>query len=125
MSRTTPDVPGTWEHGDPGTPVVRPYTSLEANIAVSMGLTAVRYSLGNATILVAREPAGKDGELLYHLSISRPNRHPSWDDIKAARYRLLPHDLTFGVLLPPPEEYVNVPEQDHVFHAWQVEDPRA
>jgi len=91
----------------------------------AVGLYASRYSLGQATIFVAREPAGPGGSLLWHATISRRNRHPSWDDIKAMRYRLLPLDLTFGMLLPPPDEYVNVPAQDHVFHVWQIEDARA
>jgi hypothetical protein len=41
-----------------------------------------------------------------------------------ARYRLLPLDLCFAMLLPQPEFYVNVPEQDHVFQLWEVTDPR-
>ena len=125
MSRTSPDVPGTWEFGDPGKPIARPYDERERRIAAANGFHAERFSLGQATIFVDREPAGIDGAMLWHLSISRPNRHPSWDDLKAARYRLLPLDLTFGVLLPPPDEYVNVAAQDHVFHVWEVEDARA
>lgn len=121
MSRTSPDVPGTWEHGDPGAPIPRPLSRQEQVTARQLGMTGQRFSLGQATVFVTREPAGKNGALLWHLSISRLNRHPSWDDLKAARYRLLPHELTFAVLLPPPTEFVNVPEQDHVFHVWQVE----
>jgi len=86
----------------------------------------VAYTLGGgANCLLGREPAGARGELLWHLSVSRPNRHPSWDDLKGARYRLLPLDLAFGILLPPPDLYVNVPSQDHVFHIWEITDPRA
>jgi len=113
VSRTSPDIPGTWEHGDPGIPVA---VTMQAGLEV--------YEMGGCQIFVIREPAGKNGRLLWHLSISRKNRHPSWDDIKAARYRLLPLDITVAVLLPPPDEYVNVPEQDHVFHVWEIEDER-
>ncbi len=116
MSRTSPDVPGTWEHGDPGQP--------EPLIVDNLLNGPAFYTQGGAKIILAREPAGKDGAMLWHLSISRPNRHPSWDDIKAARYRLLPHNLDFAVLLPPPGDYVNVPEQDHVFHVWEIVDVR-
>jgi len=114
MSRTSPDVPGTWEHGDPGIPRL-----------MMEGSGGAAYTLGEIKIIVTRDPAGENGALLWHLSISRPKRHPSWDEIKAARYRLLPHDKTFAMLLPPPEQYVNVPEQDHVFHLWEIEDPRS
>lgn len=82
------------------------------------------YMMGGCSIIVAREPAGANGEMLWHLSISRTDRHPSWDEIKTARYRLLPEDRCFGMLLPPPEFYVNVEAQDHVFHLWETTDPR-
>lgn len=70
-----------------------------------------RYTMGPCNILVGHEPAGKNGELLWHLTISTPSRHPTWDEIKAARYRLLPY-------------YVNVPTQDHVFQLWEIRDER-
>jgi hypothetical protein len=82
------------------------------------------YTMGPCNILVGREPAGVDGELLWHLTISTPSRHPTWDEIKTARYRLLPADLTFGMLLPPAAQYVNVEAQDHVFQLWEVRDSR-
>jgi hypothetical protein len=83
-----------------------------------------RYRMGPCNIMVGREPAGRNGELLWHLTISTPSRHPTWDEIKTARYRLLPLDLCFGMLLPPPEVYVNVPSQDHVMQLWEVRDVR-
>lgn len=79
------------------------------------------WTMGECSVHVSRDPAGREGAMLWHLSISAPNRHPTWDEIKTARYRLLPLDLTFGMLLPPPDEYVNMPEQDHVFHLWEIE----
>lgn len=82
------------------------------------------FRMGECTIMIAREPAGVEGERLWHLSISCPDRHPSWDEIKTARYRLLPDDICMGMLLPPSEYYVNVPQQDHVFHLWEITDPR-
>jgi hypothetical protein len=82
------------------------------------------YTMGPCSIFVGQEPAGKDHELLWHLTISTPSRHPTWDEIKVARYRLLPHDICVGILLPKPEFYVNLPEQDHVFQLWEVRDER-
>lgn len=83
------------------------------------------YTMGECTIMLAREKAAADGTYLWHLSISSPHRHPTWDEIKVARYRLLPLDKCFGMLLPPPKLYVNVELQDHVFHLWEITDPRA
>jgi hypothetical protein len=99
------------ERGDGG-------TGLRAAMLEAGALGVHFYTAGDCGIIVSREPAGE------HLSISCPDRHPTWDEIKTARYRLLPLELTFGMLLPPPEEYVNVPEHDHVFHLWEVEDER-
>jgi hypothetical protein len=82
------------------------------------------FTMGPCNILLGHEPTGPGGELLWHLTISTPSRHPTWDEIKVARYRLLPLDLTFAMLLPPPALYVNVPEQDHVFQLWETGDPR-
>lgn len=83
-----------------------------------------RYAMGPCNILVSREPAAVGGERLWHLTISTPSRHPTWDEIKVARYRLLPAEICVGILLPPAEFYVNVEAQDHVFQLWEVTDPR-
>lgn len=131
MSRVSPDVPGTWEHGEPPRPRLVPFTPRERQEARTVDemygsrmQEAQRFALGNCTVFVVREPAGKDGDWLWHMSMSHPKRHPTWDEIKAARYWLLSPDLTFGMLLPPPAQYVNVVAQDHTFHLWEVTDPR-
>lgn len=89
------------------------------------GARGIKYfQMGECRIIMAREPAGIDGEMLWHLSISCPDRHPTWDEIKTARYRLLDDRICFGMLLPQPEYYVNIEQQDHTFHLWEVTDPR-
>lgn len=118
-------IPGTFEPG-----YVPPPIQERGNPEVREGLRDLGsrgvkfFSMGECNIIRAREPAGANGEKLWHLTISCPDRHPVWDEIKTARYRLLPDDRCFGMLLPPPEFYVNVPEQDHVFHLWEITDPR-
>lgn len=63
---------------------------------------------------------------LLHLSVSHPRRHPTWEEMRDIRYALLPDDKTFGILLPPKEQYVNLHE--HCFHMHEVpsvhEEPR-
>lgn len=76
---------------------------------------------GHLTVIVGREPEG------WHLSIShrtnhrapRPGRYPRWGEIKEARYRFVPADVTMCMILPPPEEYVNVAST--CFHLWEHE----
>ena len=120
-------MPGTFARAFKPSPIVEaPFDAHEEQVRRQLGLDdgARRYRMGGATIFVAREPAGAKGERLWHLSMSLPHRHPVWDEIKFARYVLLPLDLCFGILLPPPEQYVNVEAQDHVFHLWEIRDPR-
>jgi hypothetical protein len=82
-------------------------------------------------IIVGLEPAKAapegiwlpEGALdLWHLSISHPERYPTWDELADARYTLVPDQLTMAMLLPPRDEYLNVHE--HCFHLWQIEDRR-
>jgi hypothetical protein len=77
------------------------------------------FTMGACRMLLGHEP-DDDGELRWHMTISCSDRHPTWDEIKTARYRLLGPDLKTAMFLPPVDEYVNVPSQDHVFHVWEV-----
>ena len=79
------------------------------------------YSMGSCRIFVGQEPLGPAGELSWHLSISHPSRYPDWDEIKAARYALVPDKVTMAMLLPPKEKYVNV--HPRCFHLWEINDP--
>lgn len=81
---------------------------------------------GHLSAIVSRE-----SETGWHLSISHrhsvvgpdgkhpPGRYPTWDEIRDARYLLLPDEITVGILLPPRAEYVNV--HPTTFHLYQVE----
>jgi hypothetical protein len=85
-------------------------------------LQLYRFKMGECTILLAHEPGGIHGEMRWHLSISCPDRHPTWDEIKVARYRLLGPDMVAAMILPPTKDYVNMPQQDHVFHLHEIVD---
>lgn len=82
---------------------------------------------GHLTVFVGREPT--DGQNLWHLSIShrtsgarpQPGRYPTWDEIRDARQRFIPDEVTVAMLLPPEAEYVNV--HATTFHLWQIEGP--
>jgi hypothetical protein len=81
---------------------------------------------GHLSVILSRESTG------WHLSIShrrsivdpftgRPaaGRYPTWDEIRDARYDLLPDDLTMAMMLPPRAEYVNL--HSTTFHLFEVE----
>ena len=73
------------------------------------------FMMSGARIIVTVEPTG------WHLSISRHDRDPLWEEIATARYRLLPADLTFAMYLPPLSEYVNL--HPHTFHLYECAAP--
>lgn len=80
---------------------------------------------GHLTVFIAKEPAGKFGTVVWHLSIShRTNsknpeagRYPSWDEITEARYRFIPNEVTMVMYLPPREQYIS--HHDTTFHLWE------
>lgn len=123
-------IPGTHEAGYVEQPIVQQSLPPQLRHAFdndptrAKGTNVSLFKMGECTIMLAREPAGAGGARLWHLSISHPLRHPTWDEIKTARYRMLDPDLTFGMLLPPRDKYVNIAAQDHVFHLWEVRDER-
>jgi hypothetical protein len=63
------------------------------------------YRVGGATVIQTDKT---------HLSISCPDRDPTWEEIAAARYALLPKLKDCVMLLPPDSGYVNLHE--HCFH---------
>jgi hypothetical protein len=112
-------VPGTFKH--------KPLTPIELAVPEALrglknaSVNLRRFQMGDCAILVSQEPLGPQGELRWHLSISHPSRYPAWDEIKTARYVLTPPEVTMALILPPPDEYVNVPAQDNVFHLHEIE----
>ena len=121
-------IPGTVEPGFKEHPIVEAVMPSSVSLAMRrQGIdpaTLKLYTMGPCSIFVGQEPAGRNHELLWHLTISTPSRHPTWDEIKVARYRLLPPDICVGMLLPEARFYVNLPEQDHVMQLWEVRDER-
>ena len=70
------------------------------------------YNMNGCRIICANEPDG------WHISISRADRDPSWDEIATVRYRLLPDIDEMAMYLPRLDEYVNI--QKYCFHLHEV-----
>ena len=96
-------------------PNIGPFIEL-APYRMPNGVTVSCFLSGEIAVL--RDPD------LSHISVSTPNRYPSWDEIAAARYALLPGDRNYGMMLPPDQEYVNEdsgsPRGGNIFHLWEV-----
>lgn len=66
------------------------------------------YRMGKARVMVS-PPTGAMG---WHMSISRDDRYPDWDEVVAAWYSLVPDAVNReGVMhLPPLADYINIHE---------------
>ncbi len=119
------EIPGSFEPGfvEPPLSEIPVPDQLREIVQGRSDLQLHSFRMGECRILLGHEPGGIHGELRWHLTISCLDRHPSWDEIKLARYRLLGPDTVMAMLLPPVADYVNVPEQDHVFQLWEIDDP--
>jgi len=111
-------IPGSHEPGFEEQPIVerRPPEGMRGLLPNARFLHTFR--MGECNIILTLKDEGF-GER-WALSISCPDRHPTWDEIKVARYRLCGPDLVMAMVLPRPHDYVNVESQDHVFQLWQL-----
>lgn len=75
-----------------------------ANVAAMLEPGSRAYTIGSARVICSQQRAG------WHISLSCANRLPSWEEIRYARYALIPDEATMALLLPPRSEYVNVHE---------------
>lgn len=69
------------------------------------------YKVGDASVIQSRST---------HFSISSCERDPTWDEIAAARYALLPKLKDCVMVMPPASDYVNV--HNHCFHVYRLRD---
>lgn len=91
-----------------------PWPAAMKNLAVESGCQLMHCCVVNGFLNVfVTIDAG-----LWHLSVSHPQRYPSWDEIKSIRYALLPDDRTFAILFPPSAQYVNL--HRNCFHLHEV-----
>jgi len=75
------------------------------------------YVKGDLRVWVTRD-LYTTGIVRWHMSISTPTRYPVWNEIRDARYALMPDDITMAMLLPPKAEYVNV--HPNCFHLHEI-----
>jgi hypothetical protein len=57
-----------------------------------------------------------DGKRWIHVSCSRPNRLPSWEELRLVKDTFIGRDRKAIQVLPPASEYVN--DNPHVLHLW-------
>lgn len=58
---------------------------------------------------------------LWHMSVSRNDRLPTYDELKDARYQLMP-DVKYAVqIFPPQGDFVSV--HQFCLHLWEPKEP--
>mgnify|MGYP000901348226 CR=1 FL=1 len=72
------------------------------------------FMFGKCSVLVGKE-RGR-----WHLSIAHPQRLPTWEEVRDARYNFTPENVTMVMILPHPEQYVNI--HPNCFHLWETKD---
>jgi hypothetical protein len=66
--------------------------------------------------VIASEDTTAHGNLL-HVSLSRPDRLPAWDDVLVCRDAFFGSDIDCAMMLPRSIDYVNV--HQFALHLWQ------
>lgn len=66
---------------------------------------AEAWQYGECRVILSQE--WHRGALRWHMSISHPERYPTWDELRDARYTFTPSDVVMVMVLPQPEQYVN------------------
>ena len=56
---------------------------------------------------------------MVHLSISLAHRIPNYEEMKQARYDLIPNGRWMAQVFPPPKYFVNI--HPNVLHLWEVQ----
>jgi hypothetical protein len=81
---------------------------------------------GTLIAILSQDMAGKDGRLLWHLSVSFRDRNdqysrcPTWDELKVAFYQLVRPDIPFVLIFPKRSaRYVDI--HPTTLHLWEAE----
>ena len=77
------------------------------------------YTDGPCKVLVSGH--NERSQIGWHFSISTPDRNPTWEEQKAARYQLIPDDVYMVSIMPPKSEYVKL--HQFCFH-WHEAGPK-
>lgn len=96
----------------------------EAAILRNGALIAACYVVGGCSVIVAREPVAGDGSYRWHLSIAHPERYPTWDEIKFARYTITyTKDVPLMVQLLPRVENASkwTNAHENCFHLYEID----
>lgn len=104
-----PYMVGKGHGGNSNLPVIREPNNPQLVALVTRGMLEPgtrQFKMGKVTILLS-PPLESVG---WHMSISHPDRYPTWDEVAKAWYELVPDsDNRVGkMILPKREDYINI-----------------
>lgn len=105
-------VVGKGHQGNSNLPVIRePQLDPRLEMMKARGLIQAgtrQFKMGRVTIMVS--PPVKESGMGWHMSISHPERYPTWDEVAKAWYELIPDaDNRVGaMILPKREDYISI-----------------
>lgn len=107
-------VVGAGHQGNSNLPIIREVdmsqdAMFQMLIAGGMQSGTKKYRMGRVSILVS-PPDERYPTMGWHMSISHPERYPTWDEVASAWYQLVPDaDHRVGVMiLPKREDYISI-----------------
>lgn len=74
------------------------------------------FVLANGLRAIGSTDRCEQGIRWRHLSLSLPDRYPTWDELKQARYQFFDETVEVLQFFPPRDEYVN--KHPFCFHLW-------
>jgi hypothetical protein len=88
--------------------------SLPSNLARVEGACFARTDR-SMTVIMTRED--HNGTSWLHISISRRDRYPTWEEIRFAKDLFIGRDMDSVMILPRKEDYINLhPNCFHLYH---------
>lgn len=73
--------------------------------------------IGDDLMVLCSQSVEADGRMWFHVSMSRPTRLPTWQDVRRVKDAFIGKDQKAVQVFPPQSEYVNIhPHVLHLFH---------
>jgi len=103
----------------------KPPTNLPRNWSVDYcGFDAARYRSRSGLVCILSCSIERDQKAWVHLSVSRKNFLPSWEDLVLVKEIFLGQDSAAIQVLPPKKEWVNIhPFCLHLYQCLEDENP--
>jgi len=112
IQKSNKPVVGAGHQGNSNLPIIR---EVQNNPLIQAAINMGNMQAGTRTFKMGRvqifvSPPDERFKMGWHMSISHPERYPTWDEVAAAWYQLVPDaDNRVGaMILPKREDYISI-----------------